>query len=404
MSVITNGIRFVEYMTINDIYIVQVLGNTSSGDWISAGACIGNQPFPDIGRRFKCLDNTVSGTGIVQDYEININNVIQPISGEVDVNIISSIVLPVNNTQENALYIQADNTHAINVIADVDHPVNVKADTTHPLYINNTQAQAVFIQADNTHAINVIADENHPVNVKADITHPLYVNNTQEQAVFIQADNTHAINVIADEDHPVNVKADITRPLYVNNTQAQALFIQADSNIPVDIKASVVLPISGTVDIGNYPASVNVIGTVAVSTLPPIAITNTSFNSNITNAFLTVKNKPTYSVSLEGLSTTAQTIRSSAGVLHTIIITSVEQPIVSGSIEFIKLYNASSATELSTPLCTVGVASGQTLTFVADMNFSGGLCVRATNKFLINDTTPTNCIFTMTCFITGYSE
>ena len=364
MSVITNGIRFVEYMTINDIYIVQVLGNTSSGDWISAGACIGNQPFPDIGRRFKCLDNTVSGTGIVQDYEININNVIQPISGEVDVNIISSIVLPVNNTQENALYIQADNTHAINVIADVDHPVNVKAD----------------------------------------ITHPLYINNTQEQAVFIQADNTHAINVIADENHPVNVKADITRPLYVNNTQAQALFIQADSNIPVDIKASVVLPISGTVDIGNYPASVNVIGTVAVSTLPPIAITNTSFNSNITNAFLTVKNKPTYSVSLEGLSTTAQTIRSSAGVLHTIIITSVEQPIVSGSIEFIKLYNASSATELSTPLCTVGVASGQTLTFVADMNFSAGLCVRATNKFLINDTTPTNCIFTMTCFITGYSE
>ena len=109
-------------------------------------------------------------------------------------------------------------------------------------------------------------------------------------------------------------------------------------------------------------------------------------------------------MSLEGLSTTAQTIRSSAGVLHTIIITSVEQPIVSGSIEFIKLYNASSATELSTPLCTVGVASGQTLTFVADMNFSAGLCVRATNKFLINDTTPTNCIFTMTCFITGYSE
>ena len=174
------------------------------------------------------------------------------------------------------------------------------------LLVSNTQETALFIQADNTHAINVIADEDHPINVKADATHPLFVNNTQAQALFIQADNTHAINVIADEDHPINVRADTTHPLFVNNTQAQALFIQADTSHPVYIA----IPDGAVID-AKITESVN------------LTITNTGFNSNITNAFLTVKNKPTYSVSLNLIELTSQPIRTSAGVLHTVVISSI---------------------------------------------------------------------------------
>ena len=352
------------------------------------------------------------------------------------VNVKADITRPlyINNTQAQAVFIQADNTHAINVIADEDHPVNVKADTTRPLFINNTLANAIYIQADNTHAINVIADEDHPVNVKADMSRPLYVNNTQEQAIYIQADNTHAINVIADEDHPVNVKADITRPLYVNNTQAQALFIQADNTHAINVIVNTLPPIaitntsfdvsnfpasqpvSGTVDIGNYPASVNVVNTLAnslyiqadtshpiyavINTLPSIAITNTGFNSNITNSFITVKNKPTYSVSLNSIGLTSQTIRTSAGVLHTVVISSNPMGI---AFDYLKFYNSSSATDASTPLMTIPIKAGESLTFVADMNFSAGLCVRATDIYNSGGYAPISLI-SITVFITGYSE
>ena len=63
------------------------------------------------------------------------------------------------------------------------------------MYVNNTQEQAIYIQADNTHAINVIADKDRPINVRADITRPLYVNNTQAQALFIQTDTSHPIYI-----------------------------------------------------------------------------------------------------------------------------------------------------------------------------------------------------------------
>ena len=313
---------------------------------------------------------------------------------DVNCTIVQSEVLLVSNTQETALFIQADNTHAINVIADENHPVNVKADITRPLYVNNTQAQALFIQADNTHAINVIADEDHPVNVKADITRPLYVNNTQAQALFIQADNTHAINVI------VNTLP----PIAITNTSFDV------SNFPAS------QPVSGTVDIGNYPASVNVVNTLAnslyiqadtshpiyavINTLPSIAITNTGFNSNITNSFITVKNKPTYSVSLNSIGLTSQTIRTSAGVLHTVVISSNPMGI---AFDYLKFYNSSSATDASTPLMTIPIKAGESLTFVADMNFSAGLCVRATDIYNSGGYAPISLI-SITVFITGYSE
>ena len=63
------SLRFVQNMVVNDIYTVYSLGSTTSGDWITSGAC--SSEFPNIGKQFKCLSNSITGTGVVKDCEIN---------------------------------------------------------------------------------------------------------------------------------------------------------------------------------------------------------------------------------------------------------------------------------------------------------------------------------------------
>ena len=396
-------IRFVSQMIENDIYTVSSLGTTTSADWITAGSCLAGQDFPNIGRQFKCLSNSITGNGTVQDSQINLLSGTIIVGGDVDANIISSVELTITNTSfeiSNIPHVIVDTLPAIaitNTGFDVNNIPHVIVDTLPAIAITNTGFNVDNIPHVIVDTLPAIAITNTGFNVD-NIPHVIV-----DTLPAIAITNT-GFNV----DNIPHVIVDTLPPIAITNTSFDV------SNFPAS------QPVSGTVDIGNYPASVNVVNTLAnslyiqadtshpiyavINTLPSIAITNTGFNSNITNSFITVKNKPTYSVSLEALTTTSQVIRSSAGIIHTVIITSVEQPIISGSIEFVKLYNGSTATQASTPLCTLGIASGQTLTFVADMNFSSGLCVRATNKPVANDTTPTNCIFTMTCFITGYSE
>ena len=169
-------------------------------------------------------------------------------------------------------------------------------------------------------------------------------------------------------------------------------------------------PISGTVAVSNFPATQPVSGTVNVS--------NTAFEvSNfpatqpvsgtvaVSNTFLTVKTKPTYSISIDSASNTSQTIRASAGVVHTVIITSLNTSFPMPSLcDYVKIYNSSSATSGDTPLATIPIRYGETITFQADMNFSAGLCVRATSAYVISDTSVPGSTIYLTCFLTGYSE
>lgn len=146
-------------------------------------------------------------------------------------------------------------------------------------------------------------------------------------------------------------------------------------------------------------------GSVALKAGTTVAISNTAFNSNITNTFLTVKVKPTYSISIDSASNTSQNIRSSAGVLHTVIITSVNTTFpLPSTCDYVKFYNSSSATSADAPLATLPIRYGERLVFQADMNFSAGLCVRATSLYSISDASvPASTIY-VTNFLTGYSE
>ena len=354
------------------------------------------------------VSGTVDATIIACDVTIPTDTSIIACEVDLPVHITSSVDLATHITSSSDLpvHITSSVDLATHITSSADLPVHITSsvplDVIGTVVVSGT-VDATIIACDITIPTDtsIIACEvDLPVHITSSVDLPVHITSSVDLATHITSSVDLATHITSSADLPVH--------------------ITSSSDLPVHITSSVPLVVSGTVDIGNYPPSVNVENTLAnslyiqadtshpiyavINTLPSIAITNTGFNSNITNSFITVKNKPTYSVSLEGLSPTSQVIRSSGGVLHTTIITSVEQPIISGSIEFVKLYNASSATETSTPLCTMGIASGQTLTFVADMNFSAGLCVRATNKFAANDTTPTNCSFTMTCFITGYSE
>ena len=98
----------------------------------------------------------------------------------------------------------------------------------------------------------------------------LPVNNTLANALFVKAD----------ANLPVIIQASSTT-LPVNNTLANALFVKADANLPVIIQASSTLPVNNTLANALYvqaDANLPVSGTVSVSTLPAIAITNTSFD------------------------------------------------------------------------------------------------------------------------------
>jgi len=154
-------------------------------------------------------------------------------------------------------------------------------------------------------------------------------------------------------------------------------------------------------ELQQYDASGNL--KVRVTNLADVSGANV--NANITNTFLTVKAKPTYSISTDSASNTSQNIRSSGGVVHTIVITSVNTTFpLPSTCDYVKFYNSSSATAADGPLFTVPIRYGERLVFQADMNFSSGLCVRATSLYAVGDTSvPASTIY-ITSFLTAYSE
>lgn len=141
-----------------------------------------------------------------------------------------------------------------------------------------------------------------------------------------------------------------------------------------------------------FSTSLAVNGTMAVSSLPSIAITNDP---------LRVLSKPTYAVSTENCNTTSQTIRASAGTLSGIYVSHV-----GGSQTcYFKLYNSSSATSSDTPVMTIPLHKDTTQYIsCGNLNFSGGLCIRGTDLYAAGNNDPPTGVLHCTSFLMGYYE
>jgi hypothetical protein len=125
-------------------------------------------------------------------------------------------------------------------------------------------------------------------------------------------------------------------------------------------------------------------GSVAISTNPVI-----------------VKEKPSYTVNLDALSTSSQTIRSSAGCLSGLVLSHVG----GSQFAYVKLYNSSSATSSDTPLATFGIYKDVSIVIDTHaMNFAGGLCARATDLYAAGNNDPPSGSIKLVAFLTTYSE
>ena len=180
-------------------------------------------------------------------------------------------------------------------------------------------------------------------------------------------------------------------------------------------------PVSGTVDIGNYPAltDVNITSQSAsvyvdigsscpldISSLPPIAITNSTFAATNTStsalyvrtvlggsAFNVVVSGPvttintTTAVSITTIDVTSDQIKASgSGTITTMTLSSNLLAATLGTINFVKFYNSPTATNADTPILKVGLLSNQSLTIDANISFTNGCCVRASVLWADNDT------------------
>jgi hypothetical protein len=142
----------------------------------------------------------------------------------------------------------------------------------------------------------------------------------------------------------------------------------------------------------------NTILSTSVSSLP--AITG-SVSATITSNPVITKEKPSYTVNLDALNTTSQVIRSSAGCLSGLVLSHVG----GSQFAYIKLYNASTATSSDTPLATFPIYKDITLVIDTHaMNFSGGLCARATDLYANGNNDPPTGSIKCLAFVTGYSE
>jgi len=142
-----------------------------------------------------------------------------------------------------------------------------------------------------------------------------------------------------------------------------------------------------------------------IASLPAIAITNTSFAVTNTNA-TAIAVKPvasgfaatitgpvttintTTAVSRTTIDLTSHQIKASgSGTITTMTLSSNLLAATLGTINFVKFYNLPTATQTDTPILKVGLLSNQSLTIDANISFTNGCCVRASNLWADSDTT-----------------
>ena len=136
-----------------------------------------------------------------------------------------------------------------------------------------------------------------------------------------------------------------------------------------------------------------------ITSLPPIAITNTSFavtNTNLTalavkpvnTGFAVTTINTTTAVSRTTIDLTSHQIKASgSGTVTTLTISSNLIAATLGTINFVKFYNSPTATNADTPILKVGLLSNQSLTIDANISFTNGCCVRASALWADGDTT-----------------
>lgn len=150
----------------------------------------------------------------------------------------------------------------------------------------------------------------------------------------------------------------------------------------------------------------------------PVSSTSGSLNTFITNTTdipvdisgqtvligtnpVIVKEKPTYSMSLDALSKTSQVIRTNAGCLNGFHLSNIGG---SGP-AYVKFYNASSATFGDVSLMTI-ILHKDTQIYInaGNMNFSSALCCRAVDAYADSTNSSASGNVSITAFLTGYTE
>jgi hypothetical protein len=96
----------------------------------------------------------------------------------------------------------------------------------------------------------------------------------------------------------------------------------------------------------------------------------------------------TTAVSRTTIDLTSHQIKASgSGTITTMTLSSNLLAAALGNINFVKFYNLPTATQTDTPILKVGLLSNQSLTIDANISFTNGCCVRASNLWADSDTT-----------------
>ena len=376
----TLATRRVDFLVVGDYYRVATVGITSGAQWNAIGAIVDGESVPVIGRLFKCLQvgPAVAGGGTCYDVEFG---------DEVSATVTNLITETLATRRVDFL-----------VVGDYYRVASVGI---------TSGAQWNQIGA-------IIDGESVPVIGRLfkclQIGPAVAGGGTCYDVEYTDAVSATITNFPA---YPTTIAVTVAQDLSCNilnfpATQAVTGTVSLTDPTSVRVRDSYGDPITTTA--GNLMVGINNIytanplhtildsGTVAVSSLP--AITG-SVSATITTNPVIVKEKPSYTVNLNAVSITSQTIRSSAGCLSGLCLSHVG----GSQFCFIKIYNSSSATPADTPLATFSVYKDTTLMIDTHaMNFSAGLCVRGTDNYAVSDDTPPTGSLKVVAFVTGYSE
>jgi len=148
--------------------------------------------------------------------------------------------------------------------------------------------------------------------------------------------------------------------------------------------------ITGSVSVSNFPAVQDISGTVSIGTALPTG-------NNIIGKVITFEN-PSSVISLNGIGTTGQTIKDSAGSLFNITVFND-----GNAIAYLKIYDVAVPTASDTPVITLPVLHDSPINSISIHNyqFPTAIGVRATANYIANDTTAPNGNTTLTAFFNG---
>ena len=271
------GWRYVQYMKVGDEYSVRTLGDTIGASWNAAGAIIGGQSLPDIGRRFVCLA-PASGTGSVEDLQLNLNATLGPISGTVAVSNFPASQ-PVTGT-----FFQATQPVSGSVVVSSLPAIAITNTSFDVGNFPATQVVSGTVDVGTLPAIAITNTSFEISNFTPDATTNTFL------VAYVITGNWYKVESIGTTSGAQ--WSSVGAIIGGESLPPVGRVFKALSNAPgtgtvstiiysqnVDVSTLPAIAITNTsFDVGNFPATQVVSGTVDVGTLPAIAITNTSFD------------------------------------------------------------------------------------------------------------------------------